>query len=98
MTYLRTWKKTHEDDEYGYYEEEDEDSAVISQDDCSTVWSGHPNNRQVSSFCTQACGEINASRPRQNVVELCRIGERYGPDGLGNESFVDNCQICGDYL
>ena len=47
----------HEDDEYGYYydEEEDKDSAIINQHDCGTVWSRHPNNLQVSTFCTQAC-------------------------------------------
>ena len=88
-----------EDDDYGYYyvEEEDEESAVIRQHNCHTVWTGHPNSVQVSSFCTQACGLINASYPRQNIVQVCRIGERYGPDGLGNE-FVDNCQICSSYL
>ena len=88
-----------EDDDYGYYydEEEDEDSALIRQHNCDTVWTGHPNNTQVSSFCTQACGFINFSQPRERIVSVCRIGERYGPDGLGNE-FVDNCQICSSYL
>ena len=89
----------HEDDEYGYYydEEEDEDSAIISQHSCGTVWSGHPNDLQVSPFCTQACQLINGSQPTQDIVDVCRIGAKFGPDGRGNE-FADNCQICGSYL